>query len=66
MEFPEYQGMSYEQASREGSRLIAEAYAIQHWFHLPERLSCLRGIMVLQTISGPTKDQECLAPPAVH
>lgn len=49
MEFPEYQGMSYQQASKEGSRLVAEAYAIGHWFHLPERLSVLRGIVVLQT-----------------
>jgi len=43
--FPEYQGLSYEQASREGSRLIAQAQMIGYWVDLPERLECLRRIM---------------------
>ena len=43
--FPEYQGLSYEQASREGARLIAQAQMMGYWVDLPERLDCLRRIM---------------------
>ena len=45
MSFPEYQGLSYEQASQEGARLIAQAQLMGYWIHLPERLECLRRIM---------------------
>jgi hypothetical protein len=41
----EYSGMSYQQASREGERLLHEAIKTGRWFELPERLSELRAIM---------------------
>lgn len=50
MEFPEYERLSYEQASREGARLIAQAHTMGYWVNLPERLACLRCIM--EQISG--------------
>lgn len=39
--FPEYSGMSYEQASREAARLIETP----GWFRSFERLTALREIM---------------------
>jgi hypothetical protein len=42
MRFPEYAGMSYEQASREAARLIAS----HGWFSSFDRLAVLREIMV--------------------
>ena len=40
-----YMGMSYEQASREGARLIEYAAQSGEWFALPEKLAELRAIM---------------------
>lgn len=40
-----YRGMSYEQASREGERLLQEALKTGRWFDLPELLMQLRAIM---------------------
>lgn len=48
--FPEYQNLSFEQASQEAARLIAQAQMLGYWVHLPERLGCLRRIM--EQISG--------------
>lgn len=50
MEFPEYERLSYEEASREAARLIAQAQMMGYWVHLPERLACLRCIM--EQVSG--------------
>jgi hypothetical protein len=41
MAYPEYSGMSYEQASREAERVIAR----WGWFRGFERLAALRQIM---------------------
>jgi hypothetical protein len=40
-----YVGMTYEAASREAVRLIAEAHKTGKWFGLPEKLTQLREIM---------------------
>jgi hypothetical protein len=45
MTFIEYAGMSYEQASREGARLIAKAHENENWFAIIDRLVELRAIM---------------------
>jgi hypothetical protein len=42
--FPEYVGMSYEQASREGERLVDR----HGWFQSWDRLEVLRIIMLLE------------------
>lgn len=41
----EYAGLSYQEASLEGERLLREAIRTGRWFELPERLSDLRAIM---------------------
>lgn len=41
-----YRGMSYEQASREGLRLIQGAAQSASWLTLPEKLIALRSIML--------------------
>jgi hypothetical protein len=41
MPFPEYAGMSYEQASREAERLVQR----KGWFQSFDRLTALREIM---------------------
>lgn len=46
MSITDYRGMSYQNASREGSRLIEEATETGRWFALPEKLKQLREIMM--------------------
>lgn len=41
----EYLGMSYEQASREGERLVKLAAKTGNWFSIIGRLAALREIM---------------------
>ncbi len=41
----DYQGMNYEQASREGLRILKRATDTGNWHELPERLAALRSIM---------------------
>jgi hypothetical protein len=40
-----YSGMSYEQASREASRILKIAAASGNWHHIVEKLSQLKAIM---------------------
>jgi len=44
-DYPQYRGMNYEQASREGLRLIQQSGKTGDWRKLPERLDALRCIM---------------------
>lgn len=46
--FPEYSGWSYEQASREGTRLVQKAVHDNSWFTIVDRLAELRRIMDAQ------------------
>lgn len=46
--YTEYKGMSYEQASREGARLIKQSHETGNWFCIVERLACLKEIMERQ------------------
>lgn len=41
----DYRGMSYEQASREGARLVAKAHETGNWWAIIEPLTELRLIM---------------------
>lgn len=41
----QYRGMSYEAASREAARLIAQANVTGYWLELPEQLGKLRARM---------------------
>lgn len=43
--FPEYAGMSYEQASKAGLALVKKAAESGNWFAIIERLTALRTIM---------------------
>lgn len=43
--YREYAGLSYEQASREGARLVTEAGKSGNWFAIIERLVELRRLM---------------------
>lgn len=43
--FVEYRGMSYEQASREGLRLVQKAANDGNWFVILDRLQRLKAIM---------------------
>lgn len=49
----EYMGMSYEQASCEGSRLIATAHERGNWFQIVDRLAELREIIKRQSAGKP-------------
>lgn len=42
-----FQGMSYEQASREGERLIKEAAATGHWHSIVDDLVDLKRLMMI-------------------
>lgn len=42
---PAYRGMSYEQASKEGLRLVQKAAETGNWFEIIEPLQDLRSIM---------------------
>ncbi len=37
--------MSYDEASKEGTRLLKEAVRTGKWFGLPEKLAALRAVM---------------------
>lgn len=44
-DFAAYQGMSYEQASREGARLVAQANFTGNWHSIVDKLTHLRALM---------------------
>ncbi len=46
---PDYRGMSYEQASREGAKLVSVAHESGNWWAVIEPLTALREIMQRRT-----------------
>ena len=50
--FPQYMGMGYEQASREGARLIAKAHKDGDWFSILDALTVLRGLMAVTEVEA--------------
>lgn len=59
-----YQGMSYEQASREAARLMQRSVVTGSWFELPEQLMELRTIM--QTHQGAFADLNARRTSSAH
>lgn len=43
--YPEYAGLAYDAASREGLRLVKAAAKNENWFFMIDRLVALRTIM---------------------
>lgn len=43
--FPEYSGLAYDAASREGLKLVKKAAKDENWFFVVDRLTALRQIM---------------------
>jgi hypothetical protein len=64
-EVADYRGMSYQEASREASRLIENAHRRGRWHDLPEKLSALRGVMFAYVQCGTVDSQppRCRRPP---
>ncbi len=49
---PRLRGMSYEQASREGERLISKTHKDGNWHAIVDDLVCLRDLMKLLAGGG--------------
>jgi hypothetical protein len=54
----DYRGLSYEQASREGLRLVRQAAETGAWHKILEPLTALREIMALMVRRPPSQEDD--------